>query len=71
VQHLIFECGGRSWAEKAAAFEAAGCPCLQSGRWLDRVAYAYYATEAAIGTVVEIVNLPPDWSRPPPEEVHR
>lgn len=70
VQHVIFECGGRSWAEKTAAFEAAGFPCLQSGRWLDRVTYAYYATESAVGTVCEIVDLPTDWSRPEAEEIY-
>lgn len=68
VQHLLFDCNDLSWAEKTAALEAAGYMCIQSGRWLDRLAFAYYATEDAIGTVLEIVDRPPDWRRPEPEE---
>jgi methylmalonyl-CoA/ethylmalonyl-CoA epimerase len=70
VQHLLFDCNGVSWAEKTAAFEAAGYSCTQSGRWLGRLTFAYYGTEAATGTAFEIVDMPPDWRRPEPEEVY-
>lgn len=70
VQHLLFDCNGHTWEGKVAAFERAGYACIQSGRWLGRLDFAYYATESAIGTVIEIVNFPPNWQRPEPEEVY-
>jgi hypothetical protein len=70
VHHLLFDCNGASWAEKTAAFEAAGYSCIQSGRWLGRLTFAYYGTEAATGTVIEITDRPPDWKRPEPDEVY-
>lgn len=70
VHHLLFDCNGASWAEKTAAFEAAGYSCIQSGRWLGRLAFAYYGTEQATGTVFEITDRPPDWQRPEPDEVY-
>lgn len=70
VQHLLFDCNGASWAEKTTAFEAAGFTCIQSGRWLGRLTFAYYGTESATGTVFEIVDMPADWQRPEPEEIY-
>ena len=69
VQHLQFDCNNVPWAEKVATFEAAGFSCIQSGRWLDRLPFAYYGTESA-GTVFEIVDIPEGWQRPEPEETY-
>jgi hypothetical protein len=70
LHHLLFDCNGTCWKEKTAAFEAAGYSCIQSGRWLGRTTFAYYGTDTMMGAVLEIVDIPPDWHRPEPEEVY-
>lgn len=69
IQHFIFDCAGRPWAEKRAALEAAGYECLQSARWLGRATFAYYGPAFAANSLIEIVDLPDGWRRPKPDEV--
>jgi methylmalonyl-CoA/ethylmalonyl-CoA epimerase len=68
AQHFLFDCNGLGWEEKTATLEAAGYSRVQSGKWRDRVSFAYYGTEASIGTIVEVVDRPQGWQRPEPEE---
>jgi methylmalonyl-CoA/ethylmalonyl-CoA epimerase len=68
VHHTAFACGGLSWPERVRAFEERGFACIQSGVWLDRVPWAYFATEAATSTIFEIYDIPKDFVLPEPEE---
>jgi hypothetical protein len=68
VQHIAVDCAGASWAEKVARFAAQGFRVVQSGSWLGRMPYAYFATESATGTVFEIWDEAPGFVMPEPEE---
>jgi Glyoxalase/Bleomycin resistance protein/Dioxygenase superfamily len=69
MHHLLFECNGIEWEQKVAAFEAAGYSCAQLGKWLGQITFAYYDTLADIGFYIEIINIPPGWVRPEPEQI--
>jgi len=66
VQHLLFDCNEMSWEKKKATLDGGGFACIQSGRWLGRLSFAYYRTR---GTTIEIIDVPPGWQRPEPEEI--
>ncbi len=68
IHHVAFDCNGVPWAERLAAFEARGFPCIQSGVWMGRVPWAYFGTEDATGTVFETFHIPDDFVLPDPEE---
>jgi acetoin:2,6-dichlorophenolindophenol oxidoreductase subunit beta len=70
VHHLLFECNGMSWDEKVQGLEGAGYKCIQSGKWLGKTSFAYFDTSPNVGTLLEIVDIPPDWKRPEPEETY-
>jgi methylmalonyl-CoA/ethylmalonyl-CoA epimerase len=70
VHHLFFECNDLTWDEKTAALEAAGFPCIQSGKWLGKAHFCYYGTDTDTGLVIEIIRVAPDWKRPEPDEVY-
>jgi hypothetical protein len=68
VQHIAIRCPPMPWAEKIARLEAHGFRVIQSGSWLGRQRYAYFETEAATGTTLEIFDELPDFVMPEPEE---
>jgi len=69
VHHLFFQGDGLDWEQKTAAMEAAGFPCIQSGKWLGKTLFAYYGTDEDTGLVIELINPHPDWKRPEPDEI--
>lgn len=70
VHHLFFQCGDLEWDQKTAAMEAAGFPCIQSGKWLGKAHFAYFGTDTDTGLVIEFIKAGPDWQRPEPDEVY-
>lgn len=67
VHHVAFACGDLPWAEQVRQFESRGFPCIQSGKWLGIVPWAYFGTEAATTTIFEIFDIPKDFAMPEPE----
>ncbi len=67
LHHVAFACGDLPWEERVREFERRGFPCIQSGRWLGVVPWAYFGTEAATTTIFEIFDIPPDFVMPEPE----
>jgi hypothetical protein len=68
VHHVAIGCESLSFDRRIEEFEKRGCRKIQSGLWVGRVPYAYFATESLIGTTVEIFEIPPGFNFPPPEE---
>lgn len=67
IHHTAFACGDMQWAERVKSFESRGFACIQSGIWLGKVPWAYFATEAATTTTFEIFDIPKDFVMPDPE----
>lgn len=67
VHHPAFACGDLPWAERVRQFESRGFPCIQSGKWLGIVPWAYFGTEDATTTIFEIFDIPPGFQMPEPE----
>lgn len=67
VHHVAFACGQLPWAERVKSFESRGFPCIQSGRWLGTVPWAYFGTEEATTTIFEIFDIPQGFTMPDPE----
>jgi hypothetical protein len=68
VHHVAFGCNNIPWKERVAAFKAHGYPLIQSGLWQKRVPYAYFGTEEDTTTIIEIFDIPSDFTLPEPEE---
>jgi hypothetical protein len=68
IQHLAFDVAGRPWPERLAEFAGRGFEPTQSGRFMDRNAFAFFATEEATGTVFETYDIPSGFTWPEPEE---
>ncbi|MGF1562889.1 MAG: VOC family protein [Geminicoccaceae bacterium] len=67
IHHTAFACGDLSWDERVKQFEDRGFACIQSGRWMNQVPWAYFATEDATTTTFEIFDIPADFVMPEPE----
>jgi methylmalonyl-CoA/ethylmalonyl-CoA epimerase len=68
IQHLAFDCGEKSWAERENEFQSRGFPMVQSGRFMDQNAFAFFGTEAATSTVFETYSIPEGFVWPEQEE---
>lgn len=67
VHHLAFDCNGAPWDQRLALFAERGFGPLQSGRWLDLNAFAFFDTEAATTTCFETYHFPDGFVYPVPE----
>jgi methylmalonyl-CoA/ethylmalonyl-CoA epimerase len=68
IHHLAFDCGELPWEERVAAFVSRGFSCSQAGRFMDRNAFAFFATESATTTTFETYLIPDGFEWPEPEE---
>ena len=68
IQHVAFDCEEKPWEQRAAEFERRGFPLVQSGRFMDANAFAFFDTGAATGTTFETYSIPPGFVWPEPEE---
>ena len=67
IHHVAFDIAQRPWDERLAAFAQRGFPVSQSGRFMDRNAFAFFATEPATGGTFETYDIPPGFVWPEPE----
>jgi hypothetical protein len=68
IQHIAFDCEEKPWEERLEDFERRGFPLVQSGRFMDANAFAFFGTEAATGTTFETYSIPPGFVWPEPQE---
>ncbi|MEO1090642.1 MAG: VOC family protein [Pseudomonadota bacterium] len=68
LHHVAVACGTMSWAERVKSLEERGFACIQSGVWVGQVPWAYFATEEATTTIIEIYDIPEGFELPEPEE---
>lgn len=66
IHHVMVDYGERSLAECTAEFAARGFPPLMEGNYLGSQ-FAYFATEDALRTIIEVRYSAPGWTRPEPE----
>ncbi|KAA9160536.1 VOC family protein [Amycolatopsis acidicola] len=67
IQHIAFDAGERPWKQRIDTFTGRGFPMVQSGRFADRNAFAFFDTADATGTTFETYDIPPDFVWPEPE----
>jgi hypothetical protein len=67
VQHLAFNCSGIAYAERLRYFADRGYETIQSGLYMGRVRFHYFATEADARTIFEVFDVPTDFVFPAPE----
>lgn len=68
IQHVAFDCGEAPWQDRIADFARRGFPLVQSGRFQDANAFAFFDTEKATGTTFETYSIPEGFVWPEPEE---
>jgi methylmalonyl-CoA/ethylmalonyl-CoA epimerase len=68
IHHIAFNCEDKPWSERLHEFESRGFRLIQSGKWIDKNAFAFFATEDATTTIFETYFFPPDFEYPEPEE---
>lgn len=68
IHHLAFDCGNMPWEGRTALFADRNFDMIQSGRWLDLNAFAFFDTEDATSTVFETYLFPEGFEYPEPEE---
>ena len=68
IQHVAFDCGEKPWGDRGEEFRRRGFPLVQSGRFMDANAFAFFDTEAATGTTFETYSIPAGFVWPEPEE---
>lgn len=67
IHHVAMDCNGADWDTRLKMFASHGYELVQSGRWMGRVPYAYFATDKDISTTIETFIIPDDFM-PEPEE---
>ncbi|HZZ49712.1 MAG TPA: VOC family protein [Pseudonocardia sp.] len=68
VHHVAMDCAGADWDTRLQLFADHGYEVIQSGRWLGKVPYAYFATEDDVTTTIETFIIPDDFPLPEPDE---
>ncbi|OAN33019.1 VOC family protein [Mycolicibacterium iranicum] len=68
IQHVAFDCGEAPWQDRIADFARRGFPLVQSGRFQDANAFAFFDTEKATGTTFETYSIPEGFVWPEPDE---
>lgn len=68
VHHVAVDCNGVEWDERLRLFEEHGYEMIQSGRFVGRLPYAYFATEGDVTTTIETFLIPDGMQLPEPDE---
>lgn len=68
LHHLAFDCDELPWEQREEMFSANGFPLVQSGKFMDQNAFAFFGTEAATTTTFETYDIPKGFVWPEPEE---
>jgi len=68
IQHIAFDCDEQPWGDRIADFAGRGFPLVQSGKFMDANAFAFFDTGQATGTVFETYSIPTGFVWPEPEE---
>ena len=68
IHHIAFNCEDIPWDDRLKEFESRGFRLIQSGKWVDQNAFAFFGTEAATTTIFETYYFPPSFEYPEPEE---
>jgi methylmalonyl-CoA/ethylmalonyl-CoA epimerase len=68
IHHVAFDCMGKPWAERLAAFASRGFGLTQSGTFAGGNSFAFFDTQSATGTTFETYLIPEDFAWPEPEE---
>ncbi len=66
IHHVMVDYGARSLQQVKDEFTARGCPPLMEGNYLGSQ-FAYFDTEAALTTTIEVRYSAPGWVRPEPD----
>ena len=67
VQHLAFNCGDLEYEERLRRFAERGYEAIQTGLYMGRVRFHYFATEEDARTIFEIYHVPSGFTFPTPE----
>ena len=67
IHHVAYDCGNLPMVDRIRAFEARGFRCVQSGKWMGKNHFAFFATDQATSTVFETYEFPADFEYPEPE----
>lgn len=68
IHHVAFDCKDAQWETRIQEFESRGFHLVQSGKWMDQNAFAFFTTENKTGSVFETYFFPPGFEYPQPEE---
>jgi methylmalonyl-CoA/ethylmalonyl-CoA epimerase len=68
IHHVAYDCNNIPFEERVAGFANRGFRCIQSGSWMGRNHFAFFATENATTTCFETYEFPEDWVYPDPIE---
>ena len=68
LHHISFNMNNMPWEDRIETFKQRGFACVQSGRWLGGVRFAFFDTEAATAMSFETYRYP-QGHRDPEEEV--
>ncbi|MBY3045957.1 VOC family protein [Rhizobium leguminosarum] len=67
VHHVAYDCNNIPFEERIAEFERRGFKKIQSGSWMGRNHFAFFATEEDTTTCFETYAFPDDWDYPEPD----
>ena len=67
IHHVAYDCGGIPMDDRIREFGARGFQCVQSGKWMGKNHFAFFATDEATTTVFETYVFPPGFEYPEPE----
>jgi hypothetical protein len=68
IHHVAVDCNGADWETRLEMFAGHGYKAIQSGRWMGRAPYAYFATDGDVCTTIETFVIPDDFTLPEPDE---
>lgn len=68
IHHVAFNCKDADWKTRIREFESRGFRLVQSGKWMDQNAFAFFEKVNGTGVVYETYFFPPDFEYPEPEE---
>jgi methylmalonyl-CoA/ethylmalonyl-CoA epimerase len=67
IHHVAFDCDDLPWEQRIAEFASRGFAHSQGGRFMDRNAFAFFATEPATTATFETYVIPEGFEWPEPE----
>jgi hypothetical protein len=67
-RHVLVDWDGAAWDERLRLFGAHGYRMTQSGVWMGRVPFAYFATEDDTTATIETASFPDDLTLAEPDQ---